>query len=549
MSARKLFNAKNELFAIMSFCETPEQTAKMFQTCRSDEWFQLPWAKKAYKRIKELYQGMSAKDGVIPFTTLIADDELPDDVKDRLESGRKRFKDEKIDVDAVLNSLDRYRKFRKLNEMVEVTNAMLADQNETDPAKLIEYVKSLTTQAEMSSTNIQDNIFSVGEDFSMQSVLEDVFGENKRTFIPTGIKEFDKRNGGISLGSTFLIAGTTGGGKTLTAMNVAENMAMYGKVAYVPLEMTATEMVQRQMAKHGRVPINKIAAKRWTKEEQDRCLRGYKSFHRKVKAQGNTFSIFKPDQDLTIDEIFMALHPYDYDVVCIDYISLLKGVDGDDAWRKLNEASRAAKVYASTHNKIVILLAQLNDAGELRYSKGLLDHFNNAWFFVANESTKEQGSVKVTQPKARNADPTPFEMELEYEFMSIGENSLDSAAVADPELIKQTKREKPAHEPETPKSKTLSRSSSKTRRSSDNEDEDDTPIKKRNVREIPDDDEDEPPKRNKRKEIDNEKERISPSKTARSRAQDEDDYEEDETPRRRKPPVSKPKRRVVEEEL
>ena len=517
---RKLFNTKNELFALMLFCESPELASEMMQVCRSEEWFALPWARKAYKRIKELYKGMSARDGVVAFTTLIADDELPDDVKDRLESGRKKFKNEVIDKNAVIDSLERFRKLRKLNELVEKANDMLADPSVTDPNKIITEIESNIVHAKSSSANIQECIYSVGEEFSMEGVLESVFSDEKQTFIPTGVKEFDDRNGGINLGSTFLIAGTTGGGKTLTAMNVAEHMALYSKVAYVPLEMTAAEMVQRQMAKHGRVPVNTISAKKWTEEEQNQCLDGYKSFHRKVKAQGNTFSIFKPDMDLSIDEVFMALHPYDYEVICIDYISLLKGVDGDDAWRKLNEASRAAKVYASTHNKVVILLAQLNDEGSLRYSKGLLDHFNNAWFFVANQNTKERGFVSVTQPKARNADPTPFDLEIEYEYMAIGESSVTKVDVRDPSEKPKNLKELAA----------LRRKQRQRRTEEDTEDEEESEVSNDKGRSRAD---------KPRPKPDSERRRAK----ERPRREEPEEDDEEETAFKRKPSVSKPKRR------
>ena len=216
----------------------------------------------------------------------------------------------------------------------------------------------------------------------------------------------------------------------------------------------------------------------------------------------------------------MALHPYDYEVICIDYISLLKGVDGDDAWRKLNEASRAAKVYASTHNKVVILLAQLNDEGSLRYSKGLLDHFNNAWFFVANQNTKERGFVSVTQPKARNADPTPFDLEIEYEYMAIGESSVTKVDVRDP-------KEKPKNLKELAE---MRRKQRKRRDEEDTEDDEESEVS------------------NDKGKSRTDKPKPRPDKERRTRErprrpEPEDDEDEEETPRKRKPAVSKPKRR------
>jgi hypothetical protein len=118
----------------------------------------------------------------------------------------------------------------------------------------------------------------------------------------------------------------------------------------------------------------------------------------------------------------------------------LIGVGGDDAWKKLNEACRVAKSYALRKNKIVIVLAQLSDEGALKYAKGMLDHFDNAFFFVANEQTKEQGIVHVTQPKARNQDPSPFDLGLEYEYMSIAEEDRSDDATPIPKPMQRRKR-------------------------------------------------------------------------------------------------------------
>lgn len=440
MSDKKLFNARQELYAIMLFCHSALSAGEMLVALPDVDYFATSWAREAYRRITERYSNMEIKDGVLNFTSLVADDKLSEETRERLETGRKKFLNESIDPADVIKSLSEFRKWRRLNELSEHINNVLNGGEEADLPTLLADIKEHLLDTETGHANVKDWFHHMGNEFNLEPVIHAIMSDDERRFVPTGVKAFDEANGGINYGSLWIIGGSTGGGKSLVAQNVSQNMAMYEDVCMVPLEMTEVEMVSRMMAREGKVPIHKITGKKWDEKEKDSALDGLKKFHKKVKKQGNKYTIFRPQTDMSIEEILASLHPYNYRVVFIDYIGLLKGADGDDSWQKLGQIARAAKVYAAAYNKVLVLLAQVSEEGKVRYARSILEHANNAWIFVATDHTKEQGIIDVRQPKARNQDPTPFTLDVEYQFMSITDSDSGAAVGGDDGPAEKTTR-------------------------------------------------------------------------------------------------------------
>jgi len=425
MSARRLLNARMELFALMLMCDKPEVAGKMLLALPSMEYFATSWAREAYKRVRERYQTMEVSEGALNFTSLVSDDHLSESTRERLESGRRKFKDEKTDAAEIIKTLTHYRQLRRINELSEHINEALQGDDNTplDASSILTDIEEHVAATRGGNSETESWFFHVGTGDNMSPVLKRIYSDTERSFVPTGIDEFDKRNGGFNYGSLVLIVGTTGGGKTLVAQNVLQNMAMYEDVALVTLEMSEEEQVSRMLAREGRVNLAKISSKHWNEEEKQRALDGFNKFRRKVKKQGNRFTIVRPDREVSAEDVITLLHPYNYRVIGIDYAGLLEGADGDDQVKALGRIGRALKVYAANTGKVIILLAQGNEEGKTRYARALMEHANNMWAFVATQHTKEQGIIEVDQPKARNQDPTPMTLEVEYEFMNIAGDS------------------------------------------------------------------------------------------------------------------------------
>ena len=183
--------------------------------------------------------------------------------------------------------------------------------------------------------------------------------------------------------------------------------------------MSEKEMTARIMANISELDGRKILLKKLSEDEKKKYLRSYKRFVLKNKKVGGSYKIFKPQSDMTIEEILAAIYPLNARVIMIDYISLLKGVDGDQAWQKLGEVARYCKIYAEVHKKIIVLAAQVNEEGKLRYSTTIGDHCNNFWSIVSTKQTREQQILNVEQVKARNGELFPFTLRALLQFMQI----------------------------------------------------------------------------------------------------------------------------------
>jgi replicative DNA helicase len=84
-------------------------------------------------------------------------------------------------------------------------------------------------------------------------------GEVVRTHVPTGLRAFDERFGGLELGILTLLVGHTGDGKTTVLAHLAEHAARAGfGVLLVLLEDPADKLADRLLAKVTGITANKI---------------------------------------------------------------------------------------------------------------------------------------------------------------------------------------------------------------------------------------------------------------------------------------------------
>lgn len=218
------------------------------------------------------------------------------------------------------------------------------------------------------------------------------------------------------------------------AAAMAKNMAEMGyKVLLVPLEMSKREMTCRIMANVCNMDLTKILQQQLSEGERELVYKRYRRWITKVKAKGGRYTIFRPDEDMDIEEIMAATSAYECDVVIIDYISLLKGVDGDDQWRALGSVARYAKINAEVEGRVNILLCQVSDEGKIRYARAISEHSANSWVWIATPETKETGLTKIDQPKSRNSKSFPFWVRIVYHLMRVEDAPQDDSLGADPD--------------------------------------------------------------------------------------------------------------------
>lgn len=208
---------------------------------------------------------------------------------------------------------------------------------------------------------------------------------------------------------------------SLMALSMVKHMALAGfKVCLVSLEMNEYELLERRVSSVTGVPITLLRQpESLSEQEKEAIVKQFEKHQAEVLAVNGAEDYKCRLNDLTIEELLYGLKPYGYDVIVVDYLGLLKGVDGDDQWRRLSEAARFCKIFAEENNINVIALAQLSKDGEIRYSKGILEHANNSFSWVTDKKSKEQGIIEVEQKKNRTGETANFFLDVDFTCMTM----------------------------------------------------------------------------------------------------------------------------------
>lgn len=177
-------------------------------------------------------------------------------------------------------------------------------------------------------------------------------------------------------------------------------------------EMTDDEVMVRLLSNIGEVDMNKLQNNRLTPPETQQVTAAWREFNLKGYLNKNTYSIICPKTETTVPEIGFRVRSMKPDVLILDYINLLGSSSGtaEAQWQTLGDISREAKLLANKLNCVVILLAQIDDTYNLRYSKAIKDHANFVMGWIRadpeakdNDMSIDTRSIEIHQMKARNA--------------------------------------------------------------------------------------------------------------------------------------------------
>ena len=419
----KIVSPKAELAVLRGMCYREKKVAGALLSQVDETYFYSPESVEIYHAIRK---HMTTNGSTPTYRLLLEDPNLSEDARQHLGDSSVTVTtiDEANKAAAILNS---YRQARGLFNIAATINDRVK-ASKVDVENLLEEVATAINVAR-SKKSTEDAFVHFGKNNNSTSLVKSIlFDDNSETVIPTGIKAYDEVSGGFARGSLVTIGANSGGGKSTLANAMAINMANMGyKVLLVPLEMSKKEMTGRTMANVTKTNLTKILLQRLATGEKELVYKKYRRWVTRVKAKGGRYTIFKPKEDMTIEEVMAAISAYDCDVVIIDYISLLKGVDGDDMWRALGSVARYAKINAEVENRVNVLLCQVSDEGKIRYARAISEHSSNSWIWIASKETKETGITKIEQPKSRNSLSFPFTVKIAYEYMRVEEASQDDA--------------------------------------------------------------------------------------------------------------------------
>lgn len=438
MSNLKLVSPKAELAVLRGMCSKDKKIAGALLAGVDETFFYSEESVEVYETIKKIM----GETGESPTYRLLLED------PDLSKEARQHFRESQplvqssADAKKAVGNLEKYRKRRGIyNLAIDLANQLKAPKVDVD-ALLHRTSNAISVIRAKKATD--ESFLHFGKNNNSMTVVDSIlYEDNSIDVIPTGIEAFDSVSGGIYRGALFTIGANSGGGKSIMATVLGKNFAQQGyKVVIVPLEMSKKEMTTRLMASVTGTDFSDLWLQRLSTGDRDRVRKKFRKWLRKVKKAGGRLTIYKPEQDESIEEVYAATSAYDADINIIDYIGLLKGVDGDDQVRALGQVARYGKINAENTGRANIMLCQLTDEGKIKYSRAITEHSSLSWTWMATAESKETGVTKIEQPKSRNSMSFPFYVRIDYAKMQV--HSMDINAADDSSLgeVKSKKKGK-----------------------------------------------------------------------------------------------------------
>jgi len=241
--------------------------------------------------------------------------------------------------------------------------------------------------------------------------------------IETGFADLDfKLGGGLERGTLTVIAGRPAMGKTALGLGFARNVSFWGSSLFLSMEMSETQVVDRNVSALGKVPLSFLRnpAKVEKINEQDYWNRMTKAF-----SDSQDLNFYIDDQTgLNLLQIRAKSRKVKrqngLDLIVIDQLSFITGATSEKQWEYIGEYTRALIQLAKELDVPVVLLAQLNRECEKRSDKRPImadlassgsieqDAANVIMLYrdeVYNPDTFDKGICEVSIVKQRQGSP------------------------------------------------------------------------------------------------------------------------------------------------
>ena len=236
--------------------------------------------------------------------------------------------------------------------------------------------------------------------------------DGKIAGLTSGLRDLDKKLGGLHNSDLIIIAGRPSMGKTSLGTNIAFNAAQSykeskddlgnrtiidgGKVAYFSLEMSAEKLATRILAEQSKITSDKMRKAELTKEDFNKIAT--------ISAELEHLNLFIDDNPiLTIPTLRARARRlkrlYDIDLIIIDYLQLMSGSTNfryDGRVQEISEITRGLKAIAKELNIPIVALSQLSRQVEQREDKrpqlsdlresGTIEQDSDVVMFIYRES-------------------------------------------------------------------------------------------------------------------------------------------------------------------
>jgi replicative DNA helicase len=320
-------------------------------------------------------------------------------------------------------------------------------------------------------THTAEKVFNMADMFMFQHP-DDV--EKARVYLGLN-NTFDAALGGVSVEELILIGGKRGAGKSIASSNIFINQYEAGNSAvYFTIEMTAQEILQRNIAMLANISLQHLKQNKLTDDEVLKLVKTkaamftnaddfvtdflrHRDRYKFEEAVARNCTLKPDNQMIIIDDRELTLSAIDLHigklkskfgdklkVAVVDYLNqiVLEGADMYD-WKPQIEISKRLKNLARKYEVSIISPYQIDKDGEARFAKGILDAADIALVMEAHD--KEQQAISFNTTKIRGGKEIDFTSPIDWDTLRISPQSIERPQA--PEKIKKVKaKQEPTEE-------------------------------------------------------------------------------------------------------
>lgn len=258
--------------------------------------------------------------------------------------------------------------------------------------------------------------------------------------VPTGIRDFDTRFGGLGKSTFNLIAARPGMGKTVVGLTIARQLAKQGiPVLFFSLEMSKMQMMTRVLAAECKIPTDRLSLVRPRLTEGD--------WQRIDQMAGNILNLplYIDAESSTLEAVTAHIKTFkrthQNPVIIIDYIGLLGTAKAfKSETEQMSHISKALKQLSRAEDIPLVALAQLNRTSEsrsghipqlsdLRSSGSLEQDADNVYLLYREDyyepESPRAGELDVIGAKVRAGAPGTVALAAQLHYMTVCDMASD----------------------------------------------------------------------------------------------------------------------------
>jgi len=308
-----------------------------------------------------------------------------------------------VSAENVYKTLKEYTKKRQLFLLSQKMQQEIKETEEMDLyiENMINNMKKIELQ-----TAKEENF--VSQVITTAQLIEKNRNKKEDYSLYTGYFDLDGMTDGLHNGELTVIGARPGVGKTTFALQLAENIAGKGKnVAYVSLEMSETQMIQKMLSTKTRINSRKIRNGNLNDEEIQKINEECSNLS---ELKFNLLTRINTIQQIEI-EARKLKNKNELDLLIIDYLQLVRNAGGfKSREQEVADMSRTLKLMSLELDIPIIALCQLNrnaskdkpTLADIRESGAIEQDADNVIFLYQENTENELITVDLQKQRTGN---------------------------------------------------------------------------------------------------------------------------------------------------